>query len=93
MGIAGAERLRGQARRRHAKEAEPPENEIEHDGGGIDGAEKMRFAEPADHRGVGKAEERCRDVRKRHRQRDAHDRAMRDFDARHICYNNGRSVH
>ena len=45
---AGAERLGSQTRRRHAEEAETPEDEVEHDRPGVDGAEKVSFAKPAD---------------------------------------------
>ena len=73
------ERLRGESRRSHAQETETPEEEIENDGGGGDRAKKMRLTEPADDRRVGDAEQRRRQMRERHRQREPHDTGVADM--------------
>ena len=63
-------RLRGEPRRSHAQETKTPEKKVEDDRGGGDGTEKMRLSEPANHRHIGDAEERGRQMGERHRQRE-----------------------
>jgi hypothetical protein len=52
------------------KKTKTPEEKIENDGGGSDGAEEMRLAKPADHRRIGNAKQWRRHMGERHRQRE-----------------------
>src|SRR5208283_3337450 len=60
--------LRGEPRGSHAQETKTPKEKVEHDSRGGDGAEKIRLSEPADHRRIGNAEQRRRQMGERHRQ-------------------------
>ena len=78
LGVAGAERLRGERHRAHAQEAEDPEDEVEYQRRHGDGAEQVRLPEAADHRGADDAEQRRRQVGHHGGSRDGEHAAVGD---------------
>src|SRR6516165_1770809 len=77
--VAASIGLRGQPGCPHAQETEAPEEKIENDRGGGNGAKEMRRTEAPGHGCIGDAEQRGREMRERHRQSEPHHPRMADF--------------
>ncbi len=77
-GVAGAVRLRDEAGRAHAQEAEAPEHEIEEQSAERDAAEILRAVEVAGDGRVHRAEDRLGQVRQDDREREREDAPVRD---------------